>query len=121
MTKYGRSSCFVIRMPKENADVAKAFIFNRLNTLFLIFQMLPASIMESISEGYDNLWKELIKPPRSEYSEEDLGPKVQIDIIRSKSRMICAIYEKTSSFRSARAAMWSHLSSIRCLTRYADM
>ena len=38
--------------------------------------MLPASIMESISEGYDKLWKEFIKPPRLEYSVEDLGPKV---------------------------------------------
>ena len=38
--------------------------------------MLPASIMESISEGYDKLWKELIKPERTVYSVEDLGPLV---------------------------------------------
>jgi pimeloyl-ACP methyl ester carboxylesterase len=34
--------------------------------------------MESISEGYDKLWKEFIKPTRNTYSVEDLGPKVEI-------------------------------------------
>lgn len=38
--------------------------------------MLPSSVMESISEGYDKLWKEFIKPSRNTYSVEDLGPKV---------------------------------------------
>lgn len=49
--------------------------------------MLPASIMESISDGYDKLWREFIKPSRTNYSVEDLGAKVccgssylQIDI-----------------------------------------
>ena len=38
--------------------------------------MLPASIMESISDGYDKLWQEFIKPQRAVYSVEDLGPSV---------------------------------------------
>jgi hypothetical protein len=40
--------------------------------------MLPASIMESISSGYDKLWKEIIQPRRTEYSLGDLGPSVSV-------------------------------------------
>ena len=32
-------------------------------------------MFKSITEGYESLWKSIIRPPREEYSEFDLGPR----------------------------------------------
>lgn len=40
--------------------------------------MLPASIMENISDGYDKLWKAFIQPMKTEYVLDDLGAPVAL-------------------------------------------
>lgn len=39
--------------------------------------MLPANVIESVSEGYDKLWQSFIKPEKTSYSTSDLGPPVR--------------------------------------------
>ena len=38
--------------------------------------MLPAGIIEQISEGYEKLWEAFILPNRYEYDLDSLGPRV---------------------------------------------
>lgn len=48
--------------------------------------MLPTGIIDSISEGYDSLWRAFIRPHKTSYMREDLGFAVGIIVNQVQER-----------------------------------